>query len=187
MPQQSIFTKTGDKGKTTLADGKRVWKDDLRIEVLGSIDELTSSIGASISLLKTKKENRVEIDLLRQIQVDLLRTSFFIANPDYKDTEKYLEEKISLLEENITNLEKKIPVIKEFLLPNGALSASFLHLSRSICRRTERKIVSLSKKEDLIPQILSYINRLSDFLFVLARYINKKENYRETLWTNEKK
>ena len=182
----NIFTKTGDKGKTSLITGKRVWKDDLRIEVLGSIDELTSSLGVSISLLKINKHNQKEIDFLRQIQIDLLRLSFFIANPGYKDTEKYLDEKTSLLEENINLLAKKIPPIKEFLLPNGTLLASFLHFSRSICRRAERILVSLSKKENLEPQILSYINRLSDFLFVLARYINKKEGYKETLWTKEK-
>jgi len=181
----NIFTKTGDKGKTSLASGIRVWKDNLRIEVLGSIDELTSSLGVSISLLKANKDNQSEIDLLRGVQINLLRLSFFIANPGYKETEKYLDNEISLLEKNIIILETKIPEIKEFLLPNGTLPASFIHFSRAICRSTERKLVSLSKKEDLKPQILSYINRLSDFLFILARYINNKEGYKEILWTKD--
>lgn len=168
-----IYTKTGDKGQTSLYDGIRIDKDDIRVESYGTIDELNSYIGLCINYL----QNKVEISELRKIQHQLFDIGGELAT---KDSNKY-KNKIS--QQDIEYLEKLIDFYIEkiennggfkFIVPGTSLAASNLHIARTICRRAERRIITLSREEDINNLLIKYINRLSDFLYVLAR-INEKE------------
>jgi cob(I)alamin adenosyltransferase len=171
-----VTTKTGDKGKTALADGSRVSKDSLRVHCLGSIDELNASIGFAAVLLPKKPE----IDF-KSIQNDLLNIGAEISIPnsekDYLDPNRidYLDKKIELINNDL-------PSLKEFILPGGNDVCSRIHLARSICRRAERDLVSLNNKEQISPEILQYINRLSDYLFVVARLLFRISDSDEIQW-----
>ncbi len=171
-----VTTKTGDKGKTALADGSRVSKDSLRVHCLGSIDELNASIGFAAVLLPKKPE----IDF-KSIQNDLMNIGAEISIPNseknflYKDRIDYLDKKIELINNDL-------PPLKEFILPGGNDVCSRIHLARSICRRAERDLVSLNNKEKISPEILQYINRLSDYLFVVARLLFRISDSDEIQW-----
>ena len=171
-----VTTKTGDKGKTALADGSRVSKDSLRVHCLGSIDELNASIGFAAVLLPKKPE----IDF-KSIQNDLLNIGAEISIPisekDFLDQDRidYLDKKIELINNDL-------PPLKEFILPGGNDVCSRIHLARSICRRAERDLVSLNNKEQISPEILQYINRLSDYLFVVARLLFRISDSDEIQW-----
>jgi cob(I)alamin adenosyltransferase len=171
-----VTTKTGDKGKTALADGSRVSKDSLRVHCLGSIDELNASIGFAAVLLPKKPE----IDF-KSIQNDLLNIGAEISIPKsekdflYQDRIDYLDKKIELINNDL-------PPLKEFILPGGNDVCSRIHLARSICRRAERDLVSLNNKEQISPEILQYINRLSDYLFVVARLLFRISDSDEIQW-----
>jgi len=171
-----VTTKTGDKGKTALADGSRVSKDSLRVHCLGSIDELNASIGFAAVLLPKKPE----IDF-KSIQNDLMNIGAEISIPisekDFLDQDRidYLDKKIELINNDL-------PPLKEFILPGGNDVCSRIHLARSICRRAERDLVSLNNKEQISPEILQYINRLSDYLFVVARLLFRISDSDEIQW-----
>ena len=171
-----VTTKTGDKGKTALADGSRVSKDSLRVHCLGSIDELNASIGFAAVLLPKKPE----IDF-KSIQNDLMNIGAEISIPisekDFLDQDRidYLDKKIELINNDL-------PPLKEFILPGGNDVCSRIHLARSICRRAERDLVSLNNKEKISPEILQYINRLSDYLFVVARLLFRISDSDEIQW-----
>ena len=171
-----VTTKTGDKGKTALADGSRVSKDSLRVHCLGSIDELNASIGFAAVLLPKKPE----IDF-KSIQNDLMNIGAEISIPisekDFLDQDRidYLDKKIELINNDL-------PSLKEFILPGGNDVCSRIHLARSICRRAERDLVSLNNKEKISPEILQYINRLSDYLFVVARLLFRISDSDEIQW-----
>lgn len=172
----SIYTKKGDKGSTSLLD-KRVSKSDCRVEALGNLDELNSFLGlaASFSGRQSLKE------LLQKIQNHIFRIQAEIAitNPAENLTplKPISDKEVSGLEKAIDKIEKNLPPLNKFILPQGARDSATLHVARTICRRTERSLVKAN--EDLPfanPAILKYINRLSDLLFVLARYSNKINN-----------
>ena len=171
-----VTTKTGDKGKTALADGSRVLKDSLRVHCLGSIDELNASIGFAAVLLPKKPE----IDF-KSIQNDLMNIGAEISIPisekDFLDQDRidYLDKKIELINNDL-------PPLKEFILPGGNDVCSRIHLARSICRRAERDLVSLNNKEQISPEILQYINRLSDYLLVVARLLFRISDSDEIQW-----
>lgn len=176
-----IYTKKGDLGKTMLGNGKKVWKDDQRIKVYGSLDEVNCWSGLIISQIRSIRQIKQIQNPLFQIQSDLMSICSFLANPDICKGVT-LSEKIKHLESLIDKFQKNLPPLKNFILPVGSLISSYLHLFRSTCRRAEREIVSLSKKEKLPPEILIYVNRLSDLLFVLARWTNKKAKQKEIIW-----
>ncbi len=168
-----IYTKTGDKGKTSLFGGRRVSKNNLIIEVLGEIDELNSAIGVALAELSIKyKVLSINKELI-EIQKDLFEIGALIANPS--SASKNLPGRISTLEKMIDELTKELPELSNFILPGGNRAGSILHFARSVCRRAERKAVALSEKEKVDQNILSYFNRLSDLIFVFARFINYKE------------
>lgn len=179
----AIYTRTGDKGKTSLLGGKRVSKADLRIEVFGTIDELNSIIGVVLSIkylvFSIKKE-------LIQIQNDLLKIGSALANPDPKylvlDT-KYFLTRVKEFEKLIDQMTLKMPKLNNFILPQGGKTGSMLHLARAVCRRLERRVVALDMKEKINPSIIVYFNRLSDLLFTMARFVNFKEKRREKVWS----
>ena len=176
-----IYTKTGDKGETSLFGGKRVRKNTLRIETYGTVDELNSVIGICRSINTAK-----EIDtILEEIQNDLFTLGADLATPldVNKKTVKRIElSSITRLEQHIDKLDPQLKPLKQFILPGGSRSAAMLHFARTICRRTERLVVQLSQVESIGENPIVYLNRLSDLLFVLARLSNVLSSTTESLW-----
>ena len=178
----SIYTKFGDKGKTSLYGGKTVSKASLRVNTYGTLDELNSYLGIVLSY---KLPQEIKKELIR-IQNDLFEIGAFLANPStgkFKEMGKYLFKRTEEFEYQIDNLSKKLPELENFILPGGSVSGSHLHYARTLARRAERKTVELSEKEKVNPQTLIYLNRLSDVLFVYARFINKKDKKKEVIWS----
>jgi len=178
-----IYTKTGDKGETSLIGGKRVPKDSIRIDAYGTVDELNTILGICRSTNPAK-----EIDeILFIIQNDLFKLGTILATPSSPPNKSFsLSESISGIEKFIDKIELELTPLKNFILPGGDNTASMLHLARAVCRRAERKVVQLSHEEVIDENILIYLNRLSDLLFVLARWSNKLSNTPEKQWTHDK-
>ncbi len=178
-----IYTKTGDDGTTSLFGGKRVLKDDDRVEAYGEIDELNSLIGLSLSFVLSQNVKK-DLEL---IQNQLFRIGAFLATPiedrnKLKHIENISDEDILFFEKRIDFYDDKLPVLKNFILPGGSVSAGFLHFARTVCRRCERKIVKFASKEEGDKIYIKYFNRLSDFLFVIARYENYFSGNKEIEW-----
>ena len=178
-----IYTKTGDSGETGLFNGKRVAKDCLRVAAYGEVDELNAALGLARA---TVADPRIS-DLLIEIQKDLFSMGAQLADPDFVEKERSLkshiaENRIARLEQCIDDWEMELPPLRQFILPGGSLTGASLHQARTICRRAERQVVHLSHQEKISPQLVIYLNRLSDFLFVLARYLNHKSNNPEIPW-----
>ena len=176
-----IYTRTGDKGKTFLLNGQRVSKSDLRIDACGIIDELNSVIGVVLSIkyqgLSIKKE-------LIKIQNDLFDVGSHLANPQVSNHQlvvNNLSKRVKEFEVLIDKITEQMPVLKNFILPGGGKTGAMLHFTRTICRRLERKIVTLSNKEKINKNIIIYFNRLSDLLFTMARFANFKEKKKEII------
>ncbi len=172
-----IYTKTGDKGKTSLFDGKRVWKFDPKVDAYGTIDELNSSIGAASAFISIKLINKE----LEEIQNDLLEIGSSLAVSSTLPAFQ-LEKRPEEFEKLIDRLTKEMPLLTQFILPGGGKGASLLHVSRTIARRAERRIIKLSQKEEIDSTIIIYLNRLSDLLFTMARFVNYKEKKKEKIW-----
>lgn len=172
-----IYTRKGDKGKTSLFDGKKVWKYDLKVEAYGTIDELNSTIGTASSFIKIGSINKE----LEEIQNDLLEIGSSLAVSSTLPADQ-LKNRPEEFEKLIDELTSKMPVLSEFILPSGGRGGSMLHLARTVSRRAERRIVELGRKEKVDSLILVYINRLSDLLFTMARYVNYKERKKEKIW-----
>jgi len=181
-----IYTKTGDKGLTSLMNGQRVSKSALRVETYGTLDELNSSLGLVVAELRIKNKGSIEIKKeLLNIQNDLFEIGSMVSNPKTKYTNtitKYFEERIISFEKFIDFLTAKLPPLKNFILPGGTRPAAFLHVARSICRRCERRLVQLSQKEKVENVFIKYLNRLSDLLFTMSRFANKGEKKKEIIW-----
>ena len=174
-----IYTKTGDKGETSLFGGRRVSKADLRVETYGTIDELNSVIGVAISKIQNPPPKADEIqNKLIKIQKDLFEIGLILANPS-KKSKTNLGDRILELEKMIDELSRELPELKNFILPGGGITGSLLHLARAVCRRAERRTVELSRKERIDKNIIAYLNRLSDLLFTMARVINYQERKKE--------
>ncbi len=176
-----IYTKIGDKGTTSLFGGGKIPKSDLRLEAYGTVDELNSFLGLAIAKVSSSKSK----ELLIQVQNDLFVVGSDLAAP--KKDSKYPiprveEEMIKFLEEQIDEIESKIPPLKSFILPGGTEAAALINIARAVCRRAERKTVALSEVEKINEKIIVYLNRLSDFLFELARFENFITNTPEREW-----
>ena len=178
-----IVTKSGDDGTTGLANGHRVAKDDLIIDSIGTIDELNSNIGLILSDILfpvSKKSNEIElIEIFKKIQNHLFDMGGEISLQNH---EFITLEHIHYLEGHLEKLNNQLPPLKEFILPNGTRAACSCHLARSICRKAERRLVSLSKTCTVNQFSQIYLNRLSDFLFVCSRHINFINEFPEELW-----
>ncbi len=178
-----IYTKTGDEGMTSLFGGERVWKDHLRIEAYGSVDEINSFIGLALCEIADDDIRQT----LHNIQNNLFVVGADLASPRGKENkvssvsrvEKDFYEKV---EKEIDRFNDKLPVLKHFILPGGTKGAALLHIARTICRRAERKVITLGKAEEIGSDISIYLNRLSDFLFVLARYENHVSQTPDVEW-----
>ena len=175
-----IYTRTGDDGTTGLGDGTRVAKDSLRVDAMGDVDELNSVIG----LMLTETVPDILVDTLTQIQHDLFNLGGEICIPDYVILN---QANIENLEEAIDTLNDALEPLKEFILPGGTKAAAYCHLARTVCRRAERKLITLARDEKVTAVSLKYLNRLSDLLFVLCRIINKEAGVPDVLWQNNTK
>lgn len=174
-----IYTKTGDDGTTSLIGGSRVQKSSQRIMAYGTVDELNSSLGVTLSSKLDDDINK----LLIKIQNDLFVLGADLANPNLQNnTNRVSEDMVRYLEEQIDRLEKELPKITFFILPGGDSVASQVHLARSISRRAEVQIVSLAEKEKINKTCQVYVNRLADLLFVVARVINKRKMIKDVAW-----
>ena len=176
-----IYTKTGDSGKTSLLGGTKVFKNNPRIEAYGTVDELNSYIG----LLSDFSNDDNAKSILKEIQDRLFTIGSELAcDPDSKMPLPDLHESdIEYLEKEIDNMQYQLPVMKNFILPGGHPAVSFAHVARCVCRRAERCTVNLQENSGAVDQlIIKYLNRLSDYLFVLARYLGMKNNAPEIIW-----
>jgi cob(I)alamin adenosyltransferase len=170
-----IYTRTGDDGTTGLGDGTRVSKDDVRVEAYGTVDELNSALGVVLSLpLPAEVHNAME-----PIRHQLFDLGGELCVPGRNVLHAA---HIEALERTLDALNAKLPPLKEFVLPGGSEAAALMHFARTICRRAERRAVTLAQAESINPHALKYLNRLSDLLFVAARYINAAENRKEIQW-----
>ncbi|MDD2769028.1 MAG: cob(I)yrinic acid a,c-diamide adenosyltransferase [Methylococcus sp.] len=174
-----IYTRTGDDGSTGLGDGRRVGKDSLRIEVCGTIDELNSTL----AVVLTQATSEAVRACLAEIQQTLFDLGGELSLPGQalvcaRHTE-WLESWLDCFNEHL-------PPLKDFVLPGGSLAASYCHVARSICRRGERKLVALARTEPVNPEALAYLNRLSDFLFVVARALARMGGHHEPIWCRDR-
>ncbi|MHB8906212.1 MAG: cob(I)yrinic acid a,c-diamide adenosyltransferase [Melioribacteraceae bacterium] len=178
-----IYTKTGDKGETSLFGGKRVWKDDLRIQAYGTTDELNAVLGIAVAELSD-----VELkDVISGIQNDLFTVGSDLASPIEKENKNFVIPRIdsqfvTRLELLIDKFDSQLPALKNFILPGGSKVSAILHHARTVCRRAEREVVALSRIEGINDQIEVYLNRLSDLLFVLARFENFSSKHPDIEW-----
>lgn len=179
-----IYTKTGDAGDTGLFGGGRVPKDHPRVQAYGSVDELNASIGMAQAL---EPMPRID-DVLAPIQRDLFSLGALLATPNPDKVRDYLEKaslgdaRIAELERAIDDCESELEPLRAFILPGGTVKAAALHLSRTVCRRAERDVLSMSRSETIPPIVIIYLNRLSDLLFVLARVAARRAGAAEITW-----
>jgi cob(I)alamin adenosyltransferase len=178
-----IYTGFGDKGKTRLFGGEVVTKDHLRIEVYGTLDELNSILGLVASVVDLAELN----DLVIRLQNDLFRISSILATPDASTRKKLnqfvREDDIKFIEQQIDKIDVQLEPLQNFILPGGTQGAAFLHLARTVCRRAERHLTALMQQEKIDSDIAVYLNRLSDLLFVTARFVNHMQGVPDVLWT----
>jgi cob(I)alamin adenosyltransferase len=179
-----IYTKTGDDGTTALIGGTRIPKNHIRIEAYGTVDELNSWLGIIADLLV---KEQVEKNVLKEIQNNLFTIGSSLACDPTKDTKMMIPDLLAsdifFLETEIDRLDANLPALKNFVLPGGNLIASQCHVARCVCRRAERICVAMTQEEQQVDdKAIQYLNRLSDYLFTLARYILKIQNGEETIW-----
>ena len=188
-----IYTKPGDKGETSLYTGERVPKNDPFIDALGSVDECNSTIGIAISLMSDKPAFSEIKQQLETIQHALFDLGAALATPRTRaaaakiDKTRFDHDATKQLEKWIDAMDEELPVLKTFILPGGHPSGAMLHLARSISRRAERIVVPLNIHADVSDHVLVYLNRLSDYLFMVSRYINHLTKTPETKWEHHKK
>jgi cob(I)alamin adenosyltransferase len=177
-----IYTRTGDDGTTSFAGGRRVPKHHSRVEAYGTIDELISWIG----LLRDYKENNDRIDTLLYIQNQLMTCAAFLATESLSENaQKYIPDQkcISFLEDEIDKMESALNPLKDFIIPGGHILVSYCHIARCVCRRAERALSKLNEAEKTPEIINKFLNRLSDYLFVLSRKISLELDNEEVKWS----
>lgn len=177
-----IYTKTGDKGQTGLFGGGRVRKDDPRVEAYGAVDELNAALGVAESAL-----DDVQIKgWIKTIQDELFVVGSELATPDPEAVGKHLvpvgSDQVGAMERIIDGLDSEVPPLRQFILPGGHPAAAHLHMARTICRRAERRVLSFSDQASVRVEVITYLNRLSDLLFMLARAVNHRAAIVEPVW-----
>ena len=182
-----VYTRNGDKGKTRLIGGEKCWKDDARVEAYGTVDELNSIIGLCQELLKEQNDDQFSslIRLLKSVQNELFNLGSQLAiseNRNPKDLPRLSHDAVSKLESEIDILNESLSELTSFVLPGGSMINAQFHLARNICRRAERRTVSLAKNETVDQENIQYLNRLSDALFVWSRWISHILKDDENLW-----
>lgn len=175
-----IYTRTGDDGTTGLGDGSRVAKDSARVEAYGTVDEANSSIGAVLAEASVPVAIR---DCLTDVQHDLFELGGELCIPGHTAVTSAF---VARLESALDGFNEDLPRLKEFILPGGGRAAAACHLSRTIVRRAERRVGTLAGIEDVRPEVVQYLNRLSDLLFVIARVLARVESGQEVLWNRDR-
>lgn len=175
-----IYTRTGDDGTTGLGDGNRIAKDHRRVEAYGTVDEANSAIGMVLAVSDVPQTVR---ECLTEVQHDLFDLGGELCIPGYVAIKAEFVER---LEQALDGFNESLPPLKDFILPGGGPSAAACHLARTICRRAERRVWSLAHQEEVNPEGLRYLNRLSDLLFVIARVLARHEQGSEVLWKRGK-
>ncbi len=175
-----IYTKTGDDGQTGLFGGKRLPKNHLRIEAYGTVDELNAYLG----VVRDSTKDAHTLLVLKEIQDRLFAVGASLATDPEKNlsTPDIKEEDVRMLEEEIDDMDAELPPLKNFILPGGHTTVSFCHVARCVCRRAERLVVALHAEEPVAPELLHYLNRLSDYLFVLSRKLASDLGVMEVVW-----
>lgn len=186
MGKSHVYTRGGDSGTTSLIGGSRVKKCSLRLDAYGTMDELCSHVGLLAAMIKAYA--KLETDRLQWIQSRLFDAGTHLAMPCTEGevapcaiTAAHIQQ----LEEHIDELDAQLPALRTFVLPGGSMSAAQCHVCRTVCRRAERLITALADEAPVCPELLSFMNRLSDFLFVYARFLNKMEGVGEISWRND--
>ncbi len=173
-----VYTRQGDDGRTQIVSGERVWKDSVRVEAYGEVDELNSLIGFARSYIGDGKADSI----LREVQNDLFKVGSDLATPmTFERAIRVSPDMVEKLEKWIDELNSTLEPLRDFILPSGSKAGALLHYARTVCRRAERRVVSLMKEEEVNPSALKYVNRLSDLLFVMARYVNRLDGEKEDL------
>jgi cob(I)alamin adenosyltransferase len=192
MRISKVYTRTGDAGKTRLAGGQEVWKDSVRVEAYGTVDELNSMLGlARVSNGQTETNAEVSErmgNILRWTQNKLFDLGGILATApgeSFPNMPTVTPEDVAHLEHLIDECQKDLAPLKEFILPGGGQLAALLHVARTICRRAERLCVTLSREEPIERELVMFLNRLSDALFVFARWVTNKQGEAEFLWERE--
>ena len=188
-PRKSkLYTRTGDRGQTGLFGGRRVPKDHPRVAAYGTIDELNAALGLAISYIRQRRL----VASLQTIQNELFNIGAELATVGPVRSRRKESASLRLegakaewLESLIDEYDARVPPLRTFVLPSGTTAASALHVARTVCRRAEREVVALARKQPINAAIMTYLNRLSDLLFVLARYVNKAARRRELLWEKD--
>lgn len=187
-----VYTRTGDAGKTRLAGGQQVWKDSLRVEAYGTVDELNAAVGVvrvmNADVVDEYPAAALLEEELRWVQNKLFDIGSILATAPgqtFKNMPQVAAKDVTRLEKLIDRCQKDLEPLKEFILPGGGKVSGFLHQARTICRRAERLCVALSKVEPVDPTIIKFVNRLSDALFVLARWVAKTQDEPEFLWERD--
>ena len=175
-----IYTRTGDDGTTGLGDGTRVAKSSLRVDAYGTVDEANSVIGVVLACTSVPENIAA---LLTEVQHDLFELGGELCIPGHS---AITDEFVTRLESELDDLNKDLPSLKEFILPGGGEAAAACHLARTIVRRAERGVTALATKETVRPEVLRYLNRLSDLLFVIASVLSREENGQEVLWNRDR-
>ncbi len=187
MKKSLIYTKTGDTGQTSLVGGIRVPKTHERLEAYGTIDELNSLLGLFVTYLSEERDR----DFVTSVQKMLFAIGSYLAT-DQSVTELHRSsiippDAVKTMEAEIDRLDNMLPGLRSFILPGGSRGAAICHVCRTVCRRAERRILALSEQVTLPSELTAYVNRLSDYLFVLSRKINQEEKKSEILWDNGSK
>ena len=184
MKITKVYTRTGDQGETSLVGGVRIKKSSIRLEAYGTVDELSAHLGMLVSMMKEGDER----DFIIRIQNNLFNVCTHLAT-DQSQTPLYpsahlAEGEIASIEQKIDSLMKQLPERQGFVLPGGVPAACQAHICRTVCRRAERRIAALAEEAQIAPEMQQYVNRLSDYLFVLAKIINFNEGKSEIVWQN---
>ena len=182
-----VYTRTGDAGKTRLIGGEERWKDNVRVEAYGSVDELNAEIGLCRELVKKTENDKFGslIWLLKSIQNELFNLGTQLAAAEGSEPEKLpqlSDNAVLKLESEIDTANESLLELKSFVLPGGSVINAQFHIARNICRRAERRVISLSKKENVDSENIRYLNRLSDALFVWSRWVSNIIGDEENLW-----
>ncbi|MEO0998860.1 MAG: cob(I)yrinic acid a,c-diamide adenosyltransferase [Pseudomonadota bacterium] len=175
-----IYTRTGDDGTTGLGDGTRTAKDSDRVKAYGTVDEANSAIGVVLAGMAVPESVR---SCLEAVQHDLFELGGELCIPGH---EAIFEDFIDRLERELDGFNEDLPALEDFILPGGSMTAAHCHLARTIVRRAERRVATLSKSESVRPEVGRYLNRLSDLLFVIARVLSRVEGGREVLWNRQR-
>lgn len=182
MGKSKIYTRTGDGILTSIIGGDRIPKYSLRLEAYGTVDELSSFIGNLVADDSVIDEQRY--DLLK-VQNMLFNIGGYLATPPSirkPEVAGLSQEDISAMESWIDDMDDQLPRLNNFIIPGGCKASAKANMARTVCRRAERRVLQLASEEDINPLVFSYLNRLSDYLFVIGRYLNKFANYEEIMW-----